>query len=383
MRRNIRQRTRGCLARFGVSLVSLAFTLLVLEGVVRTFWPQQVILLRPDIWQPAEVVGWRHAPHVQTTLNTGERTVHVYTDAYGYRIGKLPVNVDDDTFRILALGDSFVEGFQVEYEATFAALLGDHLTAALHRDVVVTNTGVSGWDPNQYFLEAQSVFARETYNLALVFLYMPNDVVSYTMTRFPLRDYAERHTFGWPDHLTRDDLITHWLYPINDTLETRSHLYVWARTQARFLRTRLGLSPYYFPWVLHTDHATASAWTNTANLCASLTNAAAQHEIPVLFVLLPGTMQVDQALLDWYLDVYRIDPQQADWDQPSRILMQELTARDLIVFDTTPGIRAKIANDDAQLYGHVDIHFSPAGHQYIAHLLTDWLLTQHAELLTG
>ncbi|MCD4686243.1 MAG: hypothetical protein K8S97_09940, partial [Anaerolineae bacterium] len=155
------------------------------------------------------------------------------------------------------------------------------------------------------------------------------------------------------------------------------------RTQARVLRTRLGLSPYYFPWELREENATARAWTITAEICSELADNAAQHGVPVIFVLLPGDMQVDDTILDWYLDVYDIDPQQVDWDQPARILTRELTARGLTVFDPTLDIRAAIADGHDALYGRVDNHFNPAGNRIMGRLLADWLLTQHPELLTG
>ncbi len=115
---------------------------------------------------------------------------------------------------------------------------------------------------------------------------------------------------------------------------------------------------------------------------SALAENAAQQGVPVLFVLLPGNTQVDVTILDWYLNTFDIDAQQVDWDQPGRILTRELTARDLIVFDATPGLRAA-AGDDAALFGRIDTHFGPAGHRIMGHLLTDWLLTQHPELLTG
>ena len=69
-------------------LLSVLITLLILEGLVRSFKPQQLILIRPDIWIPVEGVGWKMAPNVDTLINTGERDVWLITDQNGYRVGE-------------------------------------------------------------------------------------------------------------------------------------------------------------------------------------------------------------------------------------------------------------------------------------------------------
>src|SRR5690348_18446707 len=56
------------------------------EILVRTIEPQQLIMDRPDIWQPRDTVGWEHRPNVKTTINTGEGAVRFRTDSEGFRV---------------------------------------------------------------------------------------------------------------------------------------------------------------------------------------------------------------------------------------------------------------------------------------------------------
>ena len=74
---------------------------------------------------------------------------------------------------MLALGDSFLEALQVEYEDTMTAYIERGLFAQLGAEVQVVNTGVSGWDPNQYLMQAREELANDTYDLVVVFLYSP------------------------------------------------------------------------------------------------------------------------------------------------------------------------------------------------------------------
>jgi hypothetical protein len=108
-------------AEVALVLVSLVLACLAAEVLVRIVEPQQLIVDRPDIWQPRDTVGWEHRPNVQTTVNTGEGFVHFRTDAEGFRIGRAG-RVEGDR-QVLLIGDSFMEALQVEYEQSLAGLM--------------------------------------------------------------------------------------------------------------------------------------------------------------------------------------------------------------------------------------------------------------------
>ncbi|TMB87452.1 MAG: hypothetical protein E6J45_12480, partial [Chloroflexi bacterium] len=74
------------MTKSGLLLGSTMAALLLGEVAVRIVAPQQLIILRPDIWMPVDSVGWTFRPLVRSTINTGERTVHVVTDSQGFRV---------------------------------------------------------------------------------------------------------------------------------------------------------------------------------------------------------------------------------------------------------------------------------------------------------
>ena len=106
-------------------LFGLTMALLVAEVVVRVVRPQQLILTRPDIWQPVDTLGWKHQPDVSTTVNTGEKLVRFYTDHESFRVGANG-RVEADK-KVLVLGDSFLEALQVEYEESIPGILEERL----------------------------------------------------------------------------------------------------------------------------------------------------------------------------------------------------------------------------------------------------------------
>src|SRR5687768_751660 len=110
--------------------ISLAFTALLAEIGVRVAAPQQLIQIRPDLWQPADTVGWLRLPDVNAEINTGERPVRLITDHQGFRIGQ---RGRTEGTPVLLLGDSFMEALQVEHEQSLAGLLEPALSAATGR----------------------------------------------------------------------------------------------------------------------------------------------------------------------------------------------------------------------------------------------------------
>ena len=130
------------LVNITIAGLSLGLAYGMAEVLVRVLAPQQLVVKRPDIWQAVDTLGWAHRADVRTTINTGERTVRVFTDRDGFRVGA--GGRVEGKKRILLLGDSFMEAFQVEYEQSFAGLLEARLGATLGETVAVRNAGVGG-----------------------------------------------------------------------------------------------------------------------------------------------------------------------------------------------------------------------------------------------
>ena len=82
-----------------------------------------------------------------------------------------------DVFRVLVLGDSYVEALHVPLAASFPQLLGKHLTAGGQR-VEVINAGVSGWGTDQQLLWLRSEGVKYQPDLVLLAVYPGNDFMN-------------------------------------------------------------------------------------------------------------------------------------------------------------------------------------------------------------
>lgn len=360
-----RRRFKGAALNLLLVGTSLLFAFIVVELSVRVIAPQQLVLIRPDLWQPVDTLGWMRNPNADLEINTGERTVRLLTDAQGFRIGNNPHPTDG---AILLLGDSFMEALQVEHEQSLAGVLEERLPAAVGRSVAVRNGGVGGWSPSQYLLLARKALERDEYSLVLLALYVGNDIVLQRSDYFSARAAVVRHRLRVPRSLEGRELVDALAYPVNDFLEVRSHLFILARQQLRTFRMRAGLFALEFSAVYLRESADSPRWDATAAIVADIAKAALAHGTPTLVVLIPDAIQVAPERLDAYVQGYGIDPASIDIDQPQRRMTAELEGRGIDVVDPLSVFRDAHSRG-IQTHGSVDAHFSPEGHRLLAELV--------------
>lgn len=100
--------------------------------------------------------GWETGfnPNTLRVLKSDEYNYNYTTNAIGLR-GRIPsAKKDTDEFRILVLGDSYIEGFGTSDDSTFTVLLSTKLNK-VNKKVTVINAGICGSNPiyeiNLYF----------------------------------------------------------------------------------------------------------------------------------------------------------------------------------------------------------------------------------------
>lgn len=347
--------------------VSILCSLLAAEGLLRLFAPQQLILLRPDIWMPAAKIGWKHSANVDTRINSGEREVRWRTDAEGFRIGeRVPASSE---VTLVALGDSFLEARQVNYEDTMTGLLERRLSSSSGRRIRILNAGVGGFDPNQYRMILENILGRRSVDGVIVFVYLGNDVIQRREEDYQPKQPAERHLLRMPASLQWRELVDALAYPVNDMLEVRSHLFILAKNSLKYGLMRVNLTAYSFPVSLLASQAAAPRWNTTAAILEEIAAIAAQRGLGTLFVLIPSRLEVDPVEARKTADACGIAADAFDPEQPHRLLGAALRSRKLAVADLTPALRAAVAARIPGIYGNVDNHFGIGGHRVAAQTL--------------
>lgn len=357
-------RIAGTAALFMGSMLVAA---LLVEGTIRLFAPQQLIMIRPDLWVPRDSVGWTFRPLLDTDINTGERTVRLVTDSSGYRVGS--GGRTSGRKHILLLGDSFMGALQVGYEQTFAGLLEAKLTGLLGIQVDVWNTGVPGWDTPQYRTLAQMVLPQHPFDAVVVAVFVGNDIVEQDRPYIAPVQLIERHEFSWPRTLSWHAIIDGLLYPLNDRLEATSHAFIFAKRRSEMLLIRLGLTAHSFPPVFLREKAPSKRWDITADILAQIRDEAERRGVPVLLVFVPSAYQLNEEVLARHAAGLGIPIENVAIDQPNTLLTAALVRRHIKAVDPLPEFRAAYRTG-VQLYGRIDSHLTSDGHALLAQIAT-------------
>lgn len=354
-------------------ICALIVCFLLGEGTIRIIQPQQLVIVRPDIWQPDDGFGWRHQINLNTLVNTGEGQVRLRTDEEGHRINiKDPEVGRKYNRRILVLGDSFMEALAIENKETVFELVKSRIMNRFHDYVKVDNTGVAGWNPNHYLLQAKRSLFYHQYDLGIVFLYVGNDVVFSKSNSFPPKSPAAK-PWRIPLSLEWREVVDSVLYPFNEAMERNSHLYVFWKNSSQKLLAKMGFTAYYFPDVLLISEEGKERWKITADICQQIQEEFEKFSTPVFFVLLPSHIQVHSEALKRYVEYFDIDRDRVDLQQPSRLLSAQLMKANLKYVDVLPFLLQK-AQSGEKLYGTTDTHMNRLGHRALTEAIAPIVL---------
>lgn len=167
--------------KLALMMVSLAFTLLTLEGGMRLvgFSPIYDVYSKPSIfWESDPLLGWTHTPN-STAVFRGPRPwpIEFETEVHINSLGLRGPELDDLTeggLRVLLSGDSMTAGFEVPFEATYSFLLEKGLGEKFNRPVQAINAGVRGYGTDQSYLAYIQKW-RDLKPEVVVFMHSAND----------------------------------------------------------------------------------------------------------------------------------------------------------------------------------------------------------------
>jgi acetyltransferase AlgX (SGNH hydrolase-like protein) len=164
------------LANVTLATASLCLFLIIAELVLRSVIPL-------DSRQPLEfripdpILGWALQPNTTYQYETPEGIVSVTYSSEGWRDLEHHVEKPDEVFRILVLGDSFMEANSVQLEESFHRQVEEFALAA-GKKVEVINMGVAGYGTLQEYLVFEHIGHLYNPDLVLVGFYDGNDLIN-------------------------------------------------------------------------------------------------------------------------------------------------------------------------------------------------------------
>lgn len=167
------------IARFVVVIVSLFLPLLFLEAALRLFGP-----ILPGNYDTGaylvrnEALGHFHVPNFDGWIKAPEFTTHVTINPQGLRDRRQSFDKPTGSFRVLFLGDSFVEAVQVQQAQGVAEQLEKALNQGTSRPVEVINGGVAAYGTGQELLLLDQIGAQYHPDLVVLLFFVGNDVTN-------------------------------------------------------------------------------------------------------------------------------------------------------------------------------------------------------------
>jgi hypothetical protein len=159
-----------------LALGSLLFTLFVAEFLVRVLWlPKQVTPARIACEYDSSL-GWKKIAGRSVDIRTSEYSLRETINSKGLRGPEYGYERNTPSFRLLSLGDSFVEGYSVPDTGLFTTLLENMLRSESSPRVEVINMGTGGYSTDQEYLSYRSEGRKYHPDLVLLFFYY-NDLL--------------------------------------------------------------------------------------------------------------------------------------------------------------------------------------------------------------
>lgn len=167
-------RSAELFAKLALTFISLCLSLIVLEFGLRLFIPLDA-RNPPEYRFPDPVFGWALEPGAKYQYHMPEDTVTVSYNSQGWHDVEHEINKPEGVFRILILGDSFMEAYSVEMEEGFHRQL-ERLARATGENVEVINLAVGGYGTLQEYLVYHHIGRLYDPDLVLLGFFDRNDM---------------------------------------------------------------------------------------------------------------------------------------------------------------------------------------------------------------
>ncbi len=381
------------LARLAVAALGVLLPILALEASLRLFGPflpgnydTGTFLVRH------ETLGHFHKPNFDGWIKTSEFVTRVQISPLGLRDPRTSYAKPPGAYRILLLGDSFLEAAQVAADQTVAAQLEARLNAG-DRRVEVLNAGVAGYGTVQQLLFLEQEGLRYAPDLVVLLFFPGNDLANNNSRlelpnadlRLALKPYFELDADGGlrlipppplaarggPVHQLRERLV------LFNILETGVMLKLdpdWRREWTG------GIGELQQPvrglYDIEPSGEWTRAWQITERLLARLRDRAAEAGAPLVVVGVADWIAFDRVTWNRRALPSRGPRDRATVEAPMAHLGQVSSRLGVPYLDLLPVFRAAESRGVGPLHYPLDKHWTATGHavaaEAIARALHAW-----------
>lgn len=391
-------RRRDVLAHALLLCLGILFGLGLLELAARISGGSQpeVTMGEQGVYEAFDpTLGWRNRPGAVVEYRRPEYHTRVEINSLGFRDVERSARRTPGTTRVIALGDSFVEGYTVERDQSVTRRM-EALGGAAGCRVEVINAGVHAYSTDQEALWFQNDAEAMSADLVLVFMYY-NDILNNVRVNYwgaakpvvtvtdgrlmvsnlPLPGSPRDNT---PGRVQVRPRRTEGGSALMNLINGRTLM--GAPRLHRFL-SRLGLwaavEPENIPDELRSYKSRGDlpefdqAWRQTRAILGALGQTIRTRGGSPVLVHVPARFEVSER--DWELTIlrYGIDP--ATWDRTLvRRRLEEIASQEGWAFlDLTAALKSAAGLLRGEPYYRYDGHWNPLGHDAAARAVVDFL----------
>jgi len=358
---------RSWLLNILLGLGALVVGLAVAELAVRLFAPQPIGLSHQDRYGLA-----LHYPGITHFLPQYRHEVSF--NSVGMRDREHTFEKQAGTFRILLMGDSFMEALQVPADSMLATLMERDLTRATGRPVEVINAGVSGWG------EGDQLRYLTRYAVA----YHPDLVVVAMTLHNDISDNLRRQWYSLKDGALVDLNPPPMSWFHFKVLEWKALLATHFQVVQLWRRVRQGHEIDQYRQALDSHVVElftvpsppdlAAGWQLTDRLLAAIRDTSNAMGSRMAVVLLPLKYQLADTTFASFVKHAAIPPDRMGIYQPQTVVRRMADSLHVPVVDLLPAFRQWTAARKAPLYLDWDGHWNDAGHRLAADVVVQDLV---------
>jgi hypothetical protein len=373
---------------FIISLSLLLFTLLfffaVTETVVRFAFPTNELFSAagtdPAVFQESTLIPWTLKPNATAHFVALDFDTEVTINSFGLRDKNRTLEKDNNTYRILILGDSFTYGFGVNNNESYPAVLEELLNkpdSDTELEFEVWNAGfASGYTEDTFYLYLREVGLQFHPDMIIVGLYVENDVLDFLKNSYVFDDTGKLSRITSDFYHVEEGMLRRM-----DTAETSSTEKVVFFIKKVFLRYSRAYSYFHhiFTTMLGKENnpifdneysdLIEENFAKTKYYLEQIKGLSDQNNITFAIILLPGKISDDE-LWESYL---RKNPQSAR-DKPEKILLSYCQQMNITCLDLWPYFINSTEGD--KYYFEHDAHWSKEGNQKGAEIIHKLLLSE-------
>ena len=359
---------------------------------------------RTSFFEFDETVGWRLIPGAQGLESADEYAVRLKINSKGLRDIERDYRKEEGVFRIVVLGDSFMEAYQVPLEASFSRVLESELNAAKAsgRRIEVVNLGIRDYGTAQEYLYFLSEGLKYHPDLVLLAFFPGNDVRNNSrklengLWSEDLFQVAARPFFE-PDASSGLTLHVPQAQKAIDSIRGAKRRSTWrgffaARSLAyrliagrierrgRSLRPRrasFAIGPTYGQYSSAYSPEWEEAWRVTKGILAKWDQGCRKEGIPLVVFSVPSVFETDPPYREAIFQAHpELTASGLDVEKPERILAAFAREEGFHFLALLPRFRRQALETGERLHFFDDGHWNERGHASAAGWVARYLIEE-------